>query len=144
MITEVGIRDDSGAPTSLLELDHEYTFFFRGRFMVDFGTTVAFGFTISNPKGIEVYGTKGQQHGAVLQGAIAGTKFECRMQLRMILVPGVYFLSVALAPEYDVTPAGDSFFQYRFDAIEFRVIGNPPCFTTSIVDLGGSLSAQVL
>ena len=143
-ICEVGIRDDSGEPTSLLEHEHEYTFFLRGRFMTDFSDTVAFGFTITNPKGIEVYATKGQQHGLVLAAARTGTEFECRMRVRMILVPGVYFLSVALAPEADLTPGGDSFFHYRFDAFEFRVIGNPPCFTTSIVDLGGALSVHPL
>jgi hypothetical protein len=110
--------------------------------MVDFGAAVAFGFTITNPKGIEVYGTKGQLHDMVLPGATAGTEFECSMRVRMILVPGVYFLSVALAPETGLTPGGDSFFHYRFDAIEFRVIGNPACFTTSIVDLGGVLSVR--
>jgi lipopolysaccharide transport system ATP-binding protein len=144
VISEIGIRDRSGGITTLLELGQEYTFYFRALFTESFGTSVAFGFTITNPKGIEVYGTKGQQHGLLLPGATAGSEVECRMALRMILVPGVYFLSVAVAPEVDLTPGGDSFFHYRFDALEFRVIGNPACFTTSIVDLGGTLSVQEL
>jgi hypothetical protein len=52
------------------------------------------------------------------------------------LVPGVYLLTVALAPADDTR---EGFFDYRFDVLEFRIVGSPSCFLTGVVDIQSRL-----
>jgi lipopolysaccharide transport system ATP-binding protein len=141
-ITKVGARELSGSDTALLEAEEVYEFYFRGRLNADIDERLAFGFTISNLKGLEIYGTKGQLYGLYIPPGHAGKAFECRMRLAISLVPGTYFLTTALAPASSETDAGSSFYDYRFDAFEFKVIGNPKCFSTSIVNLNAALEVK--
>ncbi|MGH8656703.1 MAG: ABC transporter ATP-binding protein [Gammaproteobacteria bacterium] len=139
-IFEVGIRDATGNKTTLLESGDEYVFYFKVRYVVATSEPVSFGFTITNTRGVEIYGTKGGLHGCFLPAGGSGVVMEARMQLRMRQVPGECFLTVAVAPTS--AESTSEFFDMRFDALQFRVIGNPRCFTTSMVDLGAELSYE--
>ena len=141
-IKEIGIRDMSGLKTTLLEAGDEYVFFFKVHYSIDIPEPVSFGFIITNTLGIEIYGTKSGLHALFLPGGERGTLIEARMLVRIRQVPGQYFLSVAVAPVR--AEAASEFFDMRFDALQFRVIGETKCFTTSMVDLGGELSFEQL
>jgi lipopolysaccharide transport system ATP-binding protein len=141
-IEEIGIRDMSGFKTTLLEAGDEYIFFFKVRYSIDTSGPVSFGFIITNTLGIEIYGTKSGLHGFFLPVGACGTVVEARMNLKVRQVPGQYFLSVAVAPV--TAEASSEFFDMRFDALPFRVIGETKCFTTSMVDMGGALSFEQL
>jgi hypothetical protein len=92
---------------------------------------------ISNVQGIEIYATKSSMFGRSLPPGPAGASFECVLRLRMSLMPGTYFLSCAIA-RAEVEQANE-FLDYRFDMLQFDVAGQTPCFSTSVVDLGGEL-----
>lgn len=140
-IFEVGIRDAEGRKTTLLESGEEYAIYFGVRYGIAKLKPVGYGFIIANTKGLEIYGTKGGLHDCLLPAAEAGTVMEVQMSLRMSLIPGDYFLTVGVAPIWAET--NQEFYDMRFDALQFRVIGNPRCFTTSVVDLGADLSINV-
>jgi hypothetical protein len=95
---------------------------------------------ISTPRGVEVFGTKGGLHDLSLPASPAGAVFECRYRCRIPLAPGTYFLSASIAHD-DGRERGE-FLDYRFDALEFNVIGTTHCFTTSLVALPGTLSHE--
>lgn len=137
-IVDVGIRDRDGNNTTILEAGSEYIFFLRVRYEIEVVEPVSFGFIITNVRGVEIYGTKGGLHGCYLPSGGEGTCIEARMRLIARQVPGEYFLTAALAPLS--AEAESEFYDMRFDAVQFRVIGVQACFTTSIVDLDAQLS----
>ena len=139
-IQEIGIRRMNGDKTTLLEAGEDYIFYFTVRYSKDTEGPVSFGFIITNTLGIEIYGTKSGLHEVFLPVGATGTVVEARMRLRVRQVSGQYFLSVAVAPIS--AEAHSEFFDMRFDALQFRVIGESKCFTTSMVDLGGELSFE--
>jgi hypothetical protein len=140
-IFEIGIHDQDGHKTTLLDYGKEYVFYFKVKYVINLVEPSSFGFTISNVRGIEIYGTKGGLYDCFLPPGNKGMVIEARMRAVMRQVPGVYFLTVAVAPLS--APAATQFFDMRFDALQFLVIGNPKCFTTSIVDLEADLSFQI-
>ena len=142
VIEEIGIRDMNGLRTTLLEVGDEYVFFFKVRYSIEIEEPVSFGFIITNPLGIEIYGTKSALQGVFLPPGEQDTVVEARMDLKVRQVPGQYFLSAAVAPVR--ADANAEFFDMRFDALPFRVIGETKCFTTSVVDLDGGLSFKQL
>jgi lipopolysaccharide transport system ATP-binding protein len=136
-IVGIGLRDGTGAETTVIEVHDQCEFYFRVSYRRAVDSPIAYGFVIANTRGVELYGTKSGLYGANLPPAKAGSSFECRLRVKLPFVPGRYFLSVAVAHDDD-RPRGE-FLDYRFDAFEFHVVGNPRAFTTGIVDLDGSL-----
>lgn len=140
--TNVGIRDHNGASTTVVEIHEQVRMFFEVEYASDVGQEISYGFIVTNVKGLEVYGTKSGLYNTYLPAGAKGLRVECAMSLKVLLVPGTYFLTIALAPK---NSAGkEEFFDIRFDVLEFRVIGNPRCFTTSLVDLGTELFHVVI
>jgi lipopolysaccharide transport system ATP-binding protein len=137
-ITLIGIREPAGQPTRILEMHREYEFFLRVRYNGMILEKVAFGFIISNTRGVEVYGTKGGFFGVFMPSADEGSEFECRLRVNMRLAPGTYFLTAALAK------SDEEFYDYRFDALEFKVVGTPNCFLTGLIDLMGVIECTPL
>jgi lipopolysaccharide transport system ATP-binding protein len=133
----VGVRDSHGNATTIVETHQDIEVFFDVEYQDAVMGDVAYGFIITNSKGLEVFGTKSVFFDQFLPPGPAGSRFECSMALSVPLVPGSYFLSVALAPRVPVEES--EFFDFRFDAFELKVIGNPASFTTSVVDLRAKL-----
>jgi lipopolysaccharide transport system ATP-binding protein len=134
-IVEFGLKNAQGERVAELESGEEVLFYFHARFNKTVDEPVAYGFLISNARGVEVYGTKAALFQKLLPPSSPGSRFECQLRLRVPLVPQTYFLTVALARDES---SGDiAYYDYRFDCLEFKVVGAPRCFTTSIVDLGG-------
>ncbi|MFO7558538.1 MAG: Wzt carbohydrate-binding domain-containing protein, partial [Desulfobacterales bacterium] len=113
--------------------------FFQARFVEDINEKIAFGFIISNAKGLEIFGTKGGFYDVWIPPGKCGQVVECTAKINMMLVPQEYFLSVALAPDEGST-ADNNFYDCRFDCLHFKVIGESLCFSTSVVDLNAALS----
>lgn len=139
-IIDIGIRDKQGQRVTLLESHHDYDFYCIVRYNHDVHESVVFGFIVSNVKGLEIYGTKSGLYNLYLRPGYRGGEFECTMSLKAALVPGAYFLTVAIARSEETTSDKEDFFDYRFDALEFHIIGNPRVFTTSLVDLNARLA----
>jgi len=106
-------------------------------FRASIETPVAYGFIISNARGVEVYGTTSRFFSTWIRSIGNRCAFECRLRFVVRLVPGRYFLSVALAHEERTQ---GEFLDYRFDVLEFQVIGSVRTFTTSLLDLDAKLS----
>ena len=140
--TRVGVRDAAGEVINIIEVHQQVEIFFEVEYRDVIPFEVAYGFIISNSKGVEVFGTKSGFFEDFLPPGAKGSRFVCTMNLCLPLVPGSYFLSVALAPK---EPNGkDEFCDFRFDALELKIIGNPLSFTTSLVDLQAQLSHQIM
>jgi lipopolysaccharide transport system ATP-binding protein len=140
--TRIGVRDSNGSSLNMVETHQTLEVFFEAEYRQNISDDVAYGFIFTNSKGLEVFGTKSGFYEDFLPPGPAGSKFECRMDLKVPLVPGTYFVSVALAPR--VSNGGEEFFDFRFDALELKVIGNPKCFTTAVVDLNAQLSHRIV
>jgi len=141
-IVEIGLRDAGGAETRAIEIHTDCQLYLRVRFNKDIDNLVAYGFAISDARGVEVFGTKSQLFRRRLPPSPAGSMFECVLRARLPFIPGPYFLTAALAHDDD-RPAGE-FLDYRFDAMQFQLFGNPRCFTTCIVDLNGTCDHKAL
>ena len=137
-IIEIGVRDPGGASSAVIETQTTCEAYFRLTFRNATTHPIAYGFTISNVRGIEVYGTKSGLYSTSIPPSAIGAEYECRLKFVVRLVPGRYFLSVALA--HDDDRSGDQFLDYRFDAFEFQVIGPIRTFTTSLTDLDAHLT----
>lgn len=137
-LVRIGLRDRAGHETRVVDIHDEIEFYFIARFNQDVSERVAYGFIIANPRGVELYGTKAGLFDALLPASTSKSEFECRLRLTMRAVPGPYFLTVALAR--DETQRRSSYYDYRFDVLKFEVVGQPRCFTTSMVDFAGTLT----
>jgi lipopolysaccharide transport system ATP-binding protein len=136
-IVRVGLRDAEGREAQVVETHTECEAYFQAVFHAPLRGPVAYGFIVANARGVEVYGTKSGLHATALQpGQVNGQPVECRLRFAARLVPGRYFLSVALAHDEE----GGAFLDYRFDALEFQVVGASRAFTTCLVDLDASLA----
>lgn len=137
-IQTIGIRNADGNDAPVVETHAMCVAYFAGIFRQAVSENVDYGFIISSPKGIEIYGTKSPFYADCLKPSEAGTRFECRVEFCMRLVPGRYLLSAALAFQ---KPVQDSqFIDFRFDALDFEVVGQSRAFETSIVDLDARMS----
>lgn len=137
-IIKIGIREAGGTSTTVVETQTTCEAYFQLTFRSATDHSIAYGFTISNSRGIEIYGTKSGLHSTSLPPSAIGDDYECRLKFVVRLVPGRYFLSVALA--HDDDRSENQFLDYRFDAFEFEVIGPTRTFTTSLTDLDAELS----
>ena len=147
-IVDVGIRDQNGNKTLLLESGRDYDFYFTVRYNREISTPTVFGFIISNAKGVEIYATNSSLHERHLKAGSIGDVYECRMRTPTALTPGAYFLTVALAPpdanEAEISKKNNMFFDVRFDVLEFHIIGSVRCHSTSIVDLNTDVQYEQL
>jgi ABC-type multidrug transport system ATPase subunit len=139
-IWQVDIRKPQGESVRVLDLGERYEFRFLARARADIGAT-AYGFIISNTKGQEVYGTKSGLFGKQVPPLRAGEEVCCSMDLKLDIVPGRYLLTVALA--HDDKDSDYEFLDYRFDVLEFQVIGAPTGFLTSVVSLPADLRHDI-
>ena len=139
-VIEIGIRNNRGEATRLLEIHDEATFYFLARFNKAINEKVGFGFIVADRKGAELYGTKAAFFDCLLPPSEQGKVYECELSVRMMAVPGFYFLTVALAADDEEGAA--KYYDYRFDALQFQVVGTPKCFTTSSVDLAGKMKIR--
>ena len=131
-ILTIGMKDELDNEMRILETHQSAKFYFRVRFNADIDQPTAYGFLISNAKGLEIYGTKSGLFNRAIPASKAGDEFECRLTAKLPLVPGTYLLTVAIAP---TRYSQEEFYDCRFDALEFKVIGVPSCFLTGVVDI---------
>jgi hypothetical protein len=120
-----------------LRLNAEYELVLRVAYHAEISGPLNYGFIISSVQGIEIYGVSSSLFARTLPPGPAGAEYECVLRLRTTLTPGTYFLSGALA--YADSEGTSEFLDYRFDALQFDVVGHPRCFTTSAVDLGADM-----
>jgi len=139
-IVEIGLRDMRGVNTRLIEVHSTYEFYFRVRFNADIHSPIGYGFIISNSRGVEIFATKAGLHGTALPASPEGTAYECSFTAAIPIVPGTYFLSVAVAHEEEQEKG--QFLDCRFDAFEFQIVGMTRAFTTCLVDLDVKLSER--
>lgn len=142
VISELTAHEEHGDPSTVLANGKTVEFILTVVYREDIDEKLAYGFIITNARGIEVYGTTSSQFGEYLPPAPAGASFDCRLKLPLLVTPGMYFLTAALARAE--AEEGHTFLDCRFDALQFEVIGQPRCFTTSIVDLRGRVSHEAL
>jgi hypothetical protein len=140
-ITQVEIRKPRGGPVRVLEVGERYEMRFVAEARADIGAT-AYGFIISNAKGQEVYGTKSGLFGLEVPPLRAGESVCCAMDIKLDVVPGRYLLTVALA--HNDKDSDYEFLDYRFDVLEFQVIGTPTGFLTSIASLPAQLRHELV
>jgi lipopolysaccharide transport system ATP-binding protein len=131
-IVSVGMKDENNAETRVVETHQPVTFHFRMRFNADIDRPTAYGFLISSVRGLEIYGTKSGLMNQAIPPGKAGDEFECFLKASLPLVPGTYLLTAALA---SIDDSRNEFYDCRFDALEFKVIGVPPCFLTGVLDI---------
>ena len=141
-IVEIGLRNASGHSTDVVEIGTECEAYFRAIFPSPVATRIGYGFIISNTRGIEVYGTKSGLFSNHLRVDEGGYVVECNLRFVVRLIPGRYFLSAAMG--HDDGRAEGQFLDFRFDALEFEVIGTTRAFTTSLIDLDGLLTHRRL
>jgi lipopolysaccharide transport system ATP-binding protein len=137
-IISVGVRDDTGTLTQVLEMHKGYEFFFGVRFNTAISTPVSYGFIIATKRGLDIFGTKSGLYRRFMPPSPAGTTFECRFKTALPLVPSTYFLSVAIAPSEE--RSNEMFYDCWFDALELTILGAPRCFMTGLIDLPGELT----
>jgi lipopolysaccharide transport system ATP-binding protein len=142
VVNRVGIRDSNGESVNVVETCQEVSIFLEAEYCSDVPDDIAYGFIITNVKGLEVYGTKSGLHSMYLPPGEKGQRFVCAASFEVLLVPGNYFITAALAPRNSARD--DEFYDVRFDAFEFKIIGEVSCFTTSVVDLQARLSHQTI
>jgi len=140
VVTSLGIRGSHSSQSLVFDTHEECEIFFDAVYKEDLAEEVAFGFIITNIKGIEIYGTKGGLYDVYAPPGPAGKRFRGSIKVSLAIVPGTYFLSVAVAPRH--ANGGDEFYDFRYDALEFQVIGTPRCFTTGVVDLQADLKVH--
>jgi hypothetical protein len=136
-IRTIGLRDYTGSETGVIEANSECEAYFQAVFPAPVATPIAYGFIISNARGVEVYGTKSGLFATTIRATEEERFFECRLRFVTRLVPGRYFLTAALA--HDDGREEGQFLDFRFDAFEFQVIGTTRAFTTSLIDLEAQL-----
>lgn len=141
-IFDIGLRDARGEPARAVEVHQPCELFFRVRFNATVTDPVGYGFIISNVRGIEVFATKAGLYKKAIPPSNEGTAYECCLRVVMLIVPGTYFLSAAVA--YDGGGRSGEFLDCRFDALQFEVIGIPRSFMTCVVDLNGDLGHSMI
>jgi hypothetical protein len=141
-IVTLGLRDPHGNDTTVVETHTLCEAYFQIVFPSPIADPIAYGFIISNAKGVEVYGTRSGLFRTSIQATGPNSAFECRLRFVVRLVPGRYFLTAAIA--HDDERADGQFLDFRFDAFEFQVMGGTRSFTTSLVDLDAQLSHVLL
>ena len=134
-VYDLGILDAQGARVTVLQSGTRYTAFFYVRFHEDVPSLAA-GFAIRNPRGIDLFGATNATLGGAAGSQAKGKVLLVKAEISMWLAAGEYFLTVGAARtdgmQYDL----------RNDALQFSVVGTPQLFTTSIVNLEPRFSIE--
>jgi lipopolysaccharide transport system ATP-binding protein len=137
VITSIGMQKANHEQCLIFDVHEMCEIFFEAEYLREIDSDVAFGFIISNVKGVEIFGTKGGLFDVFAPPGPRGQKIRGAIRVKLALVPGSYFLTVAIAPRH--SEGEDEFYDLRYDALQFQVIGAPRCFMTGIVDLQAEL-----
>jgi len=127
-IWDCGILDGNGRRVDVLESGRPYTFFQRIIFHESV-PPVSAGYLIRNVKGVDVFGITNTTQGIPIRAQTKGDVLETRIEVRMWLAAGDYFLTVGVARLDGLQ------FDLRNDTLYFTVVGTPHIFTTSLVNL---------
>jgi lipopolysaccharide transport system ATP-binding protein len=141
-IVRIGLLDAAGKPNTVTGMHERVRFAFEVDYLKDIEEPLYFGFMLSTRKGLEVFGISSRDVQRTLPPGPTGSRFRCTYEAVLTLVPGVYFLSGALA--FSLSSPESPFLDYRFDAFEFELVGMPTCFATGVLDLAGDIDAQAL
>jgi len=90
-VLSIQILDAGNHVVNILNIGHEYTFKFSGKFLID-SKNVYFGIHIRTISGIEIMGQLYPEVGHSIEKIGAGEKFTIKFGFNMILMPGVYFV----------------------------------------------------
>jgi ABC-type polysaccharide/polyol phosphate transport system ATPase subunit len=136
-VIDVGILDAQGRRVDVLESGKPYTIFTHVLFHEDV-PPISTGCLIRNVKGVDVFGATNTTQGLPIASQAKGTVLQTRIDVRMWLAAGDYFLTAGVARldglQYDS----------RNDALHFTVTGTPGLFTTSLVNLDARMSVRNL
>lgn len=91
-ISSFQVLNMSGAPVNLLIPGENYKVQFSGRFFED-RARVFFGVNIRSISGVVVTGQRYPEEGKYIQQIVAGKEFSMIFSIKMILLPGSYFVS---------------------------------------------------
>jgi lipopolysaccharide transport system ATP-binding protein len=130
-IGNVAMFDHNRTHTQTVSCNKPCTIEFVAHFGVSTERPTIFGFIISTPKGLEVFGTKSSTHSLSIPPTAHGSAYRCRICFDVYLSPGKYLLTIALAADGDE----ESFIDCRFDAFAFEVIGSSLSFLSGITCL---------
>jgi len=134
-IVDFGILDSTGCRVEVLQPGKPYCFFQRILFREDV-PPISVGYLIRNVKGVDLFGVTNLTQGTPLPGQAIGSVLEVRLDVRMWLASGDYFVTFGVARidglQYDS----------RNDALHFSVVETPGLFSTSVVNLQPRLSSH--
>lgn len=126
-IREVTLYDDEGSPSGSLLCSRPFAVEAR-IVMHEAVDDLVVGFLVRTPKGIDLFGVDNGVDRHPLTAA-AGQEIKVRLEGRMNLASGEYFLTVGLAHR-DGTKI-----DLRYDVLQFSVIGSEKQYATSVVVL---------
>lgn len=126
-IREVTLFDDEGCPSGSLLCSRPFAVEAR-IVMHEAVDDLVVGFLVRTPKGIDLFGVDNGVDRHPLAAA-AGQEIKIRLEGRMNLASGEYFLTVGLAHR-DGTKI-----DLRYDVLQFSVIGSEKQYATSVVVL---------
>lgn len=131
--------DARGEVVNLLRAGATYSYRYEVHFDEPaFG--VRFGMMVKTIAGFEVGGQVSKPWGQGIDCVGAGSVVAVRFSVRVLLVPGVYFLN---AGALGLTSEGEQYLHRVIDAAMFRVESDPHSLVTGQVDLSASRSADV-
>jgi lipopolysaccharide transport system ATP-binding protein len=131
--------DARGEVVNLLRSGATYSYCYEVHFDEPaFG--VRFGMMVKTLSGFEVAGQVSRPWGQGIDCVAAGSVVTVRFSLRVLLVPGAYFLN---AGALGLTSEGEQYLHRVVDAAMFRVEPDPHSLVTGQVDLSASRAAEV-
>ena len=130
-IVDFAFLDGDGRRTTLLTSGARYRCMMRMVAHKPVPPGACAGFLIRSAQGVDLFGTDtGRGENATeLPLRQPGDIAEVTVDLAMWLAPGEYFMTFAIASRDGAK------LDCRFDALQFRVVGAPRVYTTSIVNL---------
>jgi lipopolysaccharide transport system ATP-binding protein len=128
------ILDSDRHPVNVLTLGESYQFEVSGRFLENC-ESVYFGFHIRALSGVIVTGQRHPEPQSFIKQVHAGENFRVTYRLKMILLPGVYFIGTGVWSMYEPTCL-----HRVMDALMFRVSPEKNLKSTGYVDLSSAES----
>jgi homopolymeric O-antigen transport system ATP-binding protein len=126
------IFDSHRQLVNILKLGQNYQFEVSGRFTVD-SNSVYFGFHIRALSGVIVTGQRYPEEGRFIKEVHAGENFRIIYGLKMILLPGAYFIGTGVWSIYE-----PSCLHRVMDALMFRVSPDQKLKSSGYVDLSST------
>jgi ABC-type polysaccharide/polyol phosphate transport system ATPase subunit len=126
-VIDIGILDSLGQRVNLLESGQKYSLFCKALFHEDVDV-IAFGFHITNEKGVIMYGIASSDAGVKYPPQKKGQVLEARLNVSMWLTNGTYLLSAGVSDDKTV-------FDFLYDAVVFTIPRLPWIQHASVVNL---------